>query len=138
MTIASVTELSTKIENLIGDVWDLLETNERTEALKNALDELGWSLPLNNPKKEYWVKERSKRHCFDVLRSESARKFRYKQINLSHKFEHYDKMIESMDQAFLKALDEDPVLVNIDSDTLFTYIGPGFYYNSTGQDITYR
>ncbi len=115
-------------------------TTEGLEAAVNkALAELGWSLPIDNAEKEMWLVIRAARHACYILWIASAQKFKYKQVNLQHRFEHYEKLIKHMDSEFDAALSANSTLFsNIESYKLFgTAVGAGFAYDDLGQDITY-
>ena len=98
-----------------------------------------WALPIAHPLKVHWVIERSVRHSVFILMLEAARKFRYKQIHLQNRFEHYNKILTLMDELYAKAKVENPELfsdsVFADSDTLcnwITYIPNARQYNNLG------
>ncbi|MFW6120242.1 MAG: hypothetical protein ACOC80_05005 [Petrotogales bacterium] len=137
MTIASTAEYKAQVEYAIGDASSILSSDEIESALTRALNELGWTLPVSNQAKEYWLVERGQRHCLDILRTTSAHKFRYKQINLSHRFDHYHAMVEAMDKRFLEALESDPALADVSGENFFVYIRGGFNYGHLGEDLTY-
>lgn len=135
MSIASTAEFKALVEYAIGDASTILSSEEIESALSRALNELACTLPVNNKVIEFWLVERGQRHCIDILRSTSAHKFRYKQINLSHRFEHYHAMIESMDKRFLESLEE--IALAGAGGNFFLYIGSGFNYGHLGEDLTY-
>ncbi|MCK5862449.1 MAG: hypothetical protein KAH38_08180 [Candidatus Hydrogenedentes bacterium] len=123
-----------------------LEDVDYTNAVSDALRETGWSFDLSNGFQEYWAKQRAKRHLFFYLMSESAHKFKYEQINLQHRFDHYSSLIATMDDLFKEALEEHPeefldALGLGDSNTLAgimgTKVDAGFQYNGAGEDTTY-
>ncbi len=110
-------------------------------AADDASRETGWSYPVANPFSIYWIKQRIKRHLFFYLYTESAHKFKYKQINLQHRFDHYDKMLKTMDEKFAEAIEERPDLfAGVSISHIFgTKVDAGFAYQQhTGKDITYR
>lgn len=137
MAISSLSQYQEKVSYAIGDASNILSTEEILSALNRALNELSWSLPVTNQNKEFWLIERGQRHCLDILRSSSAHKFKYKQINLSHRFEHYNTMVDTMDRKFITALDNDPALATTNGANLFMYINSGFDYGELGEDLTY-
>jgi len=118
----------------------LTDPTDYDNAIDDAERETGWTMPISGSFKEYWIKQRAKRHLFFYLYSESAHKFKYKQISLQHRFEHYGKMIKDMDVAYLTAIEERPDLfAGVSISHLFgSKIDAGFAYDSTGRDITYR
>jgi hypothetical protein len=75
--------------------------------------------------------------------SESAHKFKVKQLALNQRFDHYKDLIVQMDKDFLAVIDARPEmfsdLINSGVDTykLFGQVaGPGFEYDEVGNDIT--
>lgn len=108
-------------------------------AVNSALLELQWSLPMTDPTKSMWIIKRSVRHACYILWVASAQKFKYKQVNLQQRFEHYEKLIANMDKEFESALTTDSFLfAGVSSFQMFgTAIGPGFVYDSNGVDLTY-
>lgn len=114
------------------------EEHEVSLAVDTAIRELGLAFPLSNAVKEYWAVERGKRHSYDLIRASSARKFRYKQIHLNQRFEHFDKLIDRMDENFAYALETDAGLVGISGMLYIHYIKPGFVYDQYGRDITHK
>lgn len=139
MSIESIEQLGTRVSNLLGTAWTGLATETQAETINQALDELGFSIPLTESKKCYWLVERVKRHALYATVVIQAERFQYKQIRLQHKFEHYFKLIEKADEKFATALDEDPALFtgsNI-ADAFF-YNPAGFVYDAIGRDLTYE
>jgi len=118
-----------------------LVNEDYDNAADDASRETGWSFPISGNFKELWTKQRVKRYLFFYLYTESAHKFKYKQANLQHRFDHYDKMLKKMDEAYLQAVEERPDLfAGVSISHLFgTKIDAGFQYQSlTGRDTTYR
>jgi len=110
-----------------------------TEAITVAKAETGWTLPVTTSFKEYWIAERTKRHVFDMLRSGSAHKFKVEQINLQHRFEHYNDLIRRMDRDFKAAIEDNPAeFAGVDVFKVFgTKIDAGFSSDGVGRDTTY-
>jgi hypothetical protein len=104
------------------------------------MQELGWSFPLTDPVKIFWSIQRGTRHAINILRIASAKGFKFKQVNLQHKYEHYQKLVWTMDQDFKDAMDADVALfAGVDSFKMFgTKIDAGFAYTDLGEDITYN
>jgi len=128
-------------EEVKGLTSYLTDPTDYDNAADDASRETGWVYPVSGNFKEYWTKQRIKRHLFFYLYTESAHKFKYKQINLQHRFDHYHKMLESMDNAFTLAIEERPDLfAGVSVSHLFgTKVDAGFAYQRlTGKDITYR
>ncbi len=134
-------ELIVLITQEVKGLSAYLVSDDYNNAVDDALRETEWILPVSVSFEEYWLKQRSKRHLFFYLYSESAHKFKYKQINLQHRFLHYKELIKSMDDVFEKAVESRPDLfAGVDAFHLFgTKIDSGFaYQHQTGKDITYR
>ena len=136
----------TLIEKITVEIKSLsryFESEDYENAVADAGRETGWSFPITDGFKEYWFKQRSKRHLFFYLMSESAHKFKYEQINLQHRFEHYSKLIATMDKSFAAIVEERPgdfLEVSGISDIsaiMGTKIDAGFSYTPDGQDSTY-
>jgi len=135
------TELLMLLQQEVKGLSTYLVTDDYNNAIDDALRETEWSLPVTVNFKEYWLKQRSKRHLFFYLYSENAHKFKYKQLNLQHRFDHYKILIETMDTGFEEALTERPDLfAGVNMCHLFgTKVDAGFsYQDQTGKDTTYR
>ena len=142
--IQSMDELTERLFRQLGQSQDLLEgdyddpDSQWYEAGEIALKEMGLALPIANQSREYWLLSRSKRHAFDMIRTSSARKFKYKQINLNQRFDHFDRLIQELDAAYLTALETDPDLMGIQGDLFIGFVKPGFVYSTDGVDLTYK
>jgi hypothetical protein len=108
-------------------------------ACNDAGRETGWGYPVTSDFRIQWTKERAKRHLFFYLMSQSAHKFKVKQVSLNQRFDHYLKIIEYMDKQFEAVVNERPdEFANVDTYKLFgTKIDAGFAYDPIGRDITY-
>lgn len=87
-----------------------------------------------------WMIDRSKRHLFFFLLSEAASKFRFKDIHLQQRFEHYRELIDKMDADFEKAQDEYAFeFAGVSAyQQMGTKIDAGFAYQpQTGRDYTF-
>lgn len=133
------TELTTKVTVGIGGLSTLFTADEYTSANDKAIMELGWSFPLTDTKKQYWAIERMKRHLIEILLLTTADQFRYKDLHRQQKFEHYEKVLKRLDDAFTTAQEEDPALfASVDSSLMFgTYASAGFVTDRLGRDRTY-
>ena len=104
-------------------------------AAETALDELGWSIPVDHPLKVFWAYQRAVRHAVYILMVESAHKFRYKEIFLQNRFAHYKAMIDDMDKSFKEAKEENPELfasaTYIDDETISSSLS--FYIPNISQ-----
>jgi len=117
-----------------------LVSEDYLNAIDDAIKETGWSLPVTDVFNIYWLKHRAKRHLFFYLQSESAHKFKYKQINLQNRFSHYDKLVERMDKDWEGIQEARPEkFANVSALKLFgTKIDAGYAYSpQTGEDLTY-
>ncbi len=134
------TELLIKIKQEVKGLSSYLDSIDYKNAVDDSSGETGWGFPITGDFKIYWAKQRAKRHLYEYLLTESAHKFKYEQINLQHRFEHYSKLIKRMDEDFAKIQDARPdQFANADTFQLFsTKIDAGFsYMPQTGQDISY-
>ena len=128
------------LEQEVKGLTSYLAEDDYINAIADAERETGFSLPTTDAFQIRWLKERTKRHLFFYLMSESAHKFKVDQINLQHRFEHYNKIIEKMDKAFEEALESNPEkFAGADAWDLFgSKVDAGFAYdNQTGIDLTY-
>lgn len=144
MAIADMDTLLEQVRPLVGTAWDLVEEASREQAANQALDELGWSLPVTEPKRCYWTVERTKRHMLYTLLVQHAERFRYKQIHLQQRFDNYFRLISQADEALADAIENDMGgLFPLDMDLAgfaengFMYNPAGFVYDQLGRDLTY-
>jgi hypothetical protein len=131
-----IDKLTEEVKNL--DTY--LERDDYVNALSDASAETGWAIPEDTAIKVLWLKKRAKRHIFFYLYTESAHKFKYKQINLQQRWEHYADILKVMDEEFLAFQEERPDLFgDVEPFHMFgTKIDAGFgYEGQTGKDITY-
>ena len=127
------------IKEEIKGLSSRLEEEDYVNAVNDAARETGWPLPVSGDTKIKWFKERAKRHIFFMLLSESAHKFKFKQYNLQHRFEHYRSIIRTMDREYINAIEEHPEkFANVSASQLFGHkIDAGFKYDNVGRDLTY-
>lgn len=134
-------DMEEKLEEEVKGLSTYLESDDYTNACSDASRETGWAFPVTTDFKILWMKNRAKRYLFFYLYSESASKFKYEQINLQQRFEHYGKIIADMDKSFAEALEAFPhEFASVDAYEMFgTKIDAGFQYDPvTGKDITYN
>jgi len=134
------TELTTLVTAEVKGLSSSLVAADYSNAIDQAERDTGFSMPVTAAFQIKWMKERTKRHLFFFLQSESAAKFQYKAIKLDHRFKHYTKLLEMMDAAFEKALEEDAFeFAGVSaSETAGHKIDAGFAYEEqTGRDFTY-
>jgi hypothetical protein len=135
----TVEEIVVAIETLLSSSTILTEEG-KVYAVDAALSELNWTLPQTDSAKVWWITKRALRHACYILWVASAQKFKYKQVNLQHRFEHYSKLIADMDREFEKALSSEPSLFSgVDTYKMFgSVVGAGFCYDTIGNDLTYE
>jgi hypothetical protein len=139
-SIASADELVDLIEIQLSTLATLITVDGYTLVCDQAAQELGWSYPMTSPTKIFWMVKRATRHAMYLLLVASANKFKYKQVNLQHRFEHFQKLIADMDKEFEAALATDTaIFAGVDSFRMFgTKIDAGFAYDLVGGDVTYN
>lgn len=133
-------EMTTLLEQEVKGLSSYLESEDYSNALDDASRETGWAFPISGDTKIYWQKQRGKRHLHFFLVSETAHKFKYKQISLNQRFEHHWKIISGMDKTWENAKEDLLVeLSGAETHELFgTKVDAGFaYQDETGHDITY-
>jgi len=134
-------DLINTVEKEIKSLASNFDVEDYEEATADAERDTGFSLPTTEAFKIKWLKDRTKRHLFFSLYTESAHKFKVKQISLNQRFDHYGKLIKVMDEAFEKAQNEEMFqFAGVDAVQAFGHqIGAGFAYDrNTGEDITYQ
>jgi len=132
-------ELIVRLQQEMKGLTSSLEYIDYENAIDASERDCGWSLPQSTDFKEKWLIDRAKRHLFYFLMSESAAKFRFKNIYLNHRFEHYIKLIGIMDQSFAKAQEEYAFeFAGVSAYELAgTKVDAGFAYDLAGRDFTY-
>ena len=133
-------EMITQIQAEVKGLTSSLATADYGNAIDAAERDTGWSLPQTADFKIKWLLDRSKRHIFFFLMSESAAKFRFKAIHLQNKFAHYRLIIADMDKSFAEAQVEFAFeFAGVSAyEMAGTKIDAGFSYEPlTGRDTTY-
>ena len=133
-------QMATLLEQEVKGLTSYLDSDDYSNACDDASRETGFSYPVADGFQTLWVKSRAKRHIFFYLLTESAHKFKYEQINLQHRFEHYRDIIKYMDEQWVIAQEENALeLAGVDAvNALGTKIDAGFAYETqTGRDRTY-
>lgn len=140
MTISYLDDITERVEIQLGSSSTLLTNVGYEAASQEALNELGWSLPITDTYQEVWAVKRAKRHALFILFVESANRFQYKQIKLNHRFDHYERLIKMMDQEFEKEQNDNwTAFTGVAVNHLFgTKIDAGFKYDYLGRDTTYN
>lgn len=134
-------ELTTVIQEELKGLSSEFVTDDYTNAINAAERDTGWASPYASDFKETWMLQRTKRHLFSYLQTETAGDFKYKQINLQMPFEHYSKLVKEMDEAFEKVMEEEPhEFAGVSAYELFgTKVDAGFATEpQTGRDKTYN
>jgi hypothetical protein len=128
--------LRTKLKSLAN----LFTTEDFLEIRDTVRRELRWSFPVVGDFKEFWFLERGLRHALFILLTDSASRFKYKQINLQHRFEHYRALVRDMDIKFMAEQAANPAeFAGVAPFKMFgTKIDAGFSYDEIGQNTTYE
>lgn len=128
-----------KVQRQIGNLRDKVESDAIGVALDTALLETGWTFPMDDTFYQYWIARRTERHLFFSLLSSSAYKFKFKQINLQNRFEHFRALVKDCDKEFQAAMEEHPEkFTSVSAVHSFgTKIDAGFRYDELGRDVTY-
>ena len=132
--------MTTLLQQELKGLTSSLNDDDYSNSIDQAERDTGWSLPQSTAFKVTWLIERSKRHLFFSLLSESAAKFRYKNIHLQHRFDHYSKLVDRMDADFTKAMEDDAFeFAGVDATEIAgTKLNAGFASEGqTGRDRTY-
>lgn len=124
-------QLSTSATSLAPQGYDF--------AVDTAMNELGWVFPITSSFKFVWAIKRSLRHACYVLWVASAQKFKYKQVNLQQRFDHYEILVKYMDKEYGEALSTFlSDFSDIAASKMFgTAVGAGFSYDYIGRELTY-
>jgi len=133
-------ELIVQLQQELKGLTSSLEYIDYENAIDASERDCGWSLPQSTNFKEKWLIERAKRHLFFFLMSESAAKFRFKNIHLQHRFDHYTKVIEMLDKSFAEAQNEFAFeFADVSAYAIAgTKMDAGFSYEpQTGRETTY-
>ena len=133
-------ELILKLEKEVKGLHQYLVKEDYENASDDAIKEFETTFPTSGQILEYWVKKRAKRHLFFYLLTESAHKFKFEQINLQHRFDHYSILVKMEDEQFVAFMEERPDLfAGVEAFQMFgTKIDAGFAYTESGIDITYK
>lgn len=126
----------TLIEKEVKGLASVLDPEDYKNAVDDALRDTGWALPVTNSDKIKWIKDRSKRHIFFYLMTESAHKFKVKQYSLHQRFDHYEKIVDKMDEKW-ESFSETYIDLDDPVSLFGTKVDAGFQYSSTGVDTTY-
>lgn len=137
--LADSSDLQDALEIQLSSLATLITSDGYGHVSDLVVTELGWAYPVTTPAKVIWMIKRGTRHAIDLLRIAAANKFKYKAVNLQHRFDHFQKLIEDYDVEFEEALlSEANLFSNAPVHALFgTKIDAGFSYGKDGTDQTY-
>jgi len=132
-------QLVRKLDQKVKGLSKYLDKIDYENALQDAERETGWAIPITDDFKLYWIQNRAIRHLYSYLLSESAHKFKYEQINLQQRYEHYRQLVKDSDLAFTEIQESRPeMFAGVEAFKMFTTkIDAGFHYDSIGNDTTY-
>lgn len=108
MALADIGEFTDRVSIELGSLASKVSVDAFESASNKVIDEVQWNYPITDSFKTFWFLERGKRHLIQIFMIESAHKFKYKQIHLNQRFDHYLLLIKKMDEDFLRAVEENP------------------------------
>jgi hypothetical protein len=108
MALADIGEFTDRVSIELGGLASKVSVDAFESASDKVIDEVHWNYPITDSFKTFWFLERGKRHLIQIFLIESAHKFKYKQIHLNQRFDHYLLLIKKMDEDFLRAVEENP------------------------------
>lgn len=126
-------ELIIKVQQELKSLASKLVSVDFENAVDSAETDTGWTLPQTSNYRIRWMLQRTKRHLYDMLRSESAHKFKVEGINLQQRFEHYNTLITEMDKEWE---DEQEGPMDDVSGVAGVKISSSFVYDKVGLDIS--
>lgn len=133
-------ECTTIIKQELKDLSTSFDTDDFVNAIRDAQYETGFSYPTTDGFEIFWLKQRTKRHLFFMLLTQSAKQFKFKQFNLQQRYEHYRTLLRDMDRDFNNAVEENPhKFANVSAIQFFGHkVDAGFAYEEgTGRDKSY-
>ena len=101
-------DFTEKVTLELGGLASSVASDAFEWASDKTYGEVQWEYPITDPFKLYWFIERGKRHLINIFLIESAAKFKYKQIHLNQRFDHYFLLLKKMDADFLQAIEDNP------------------------------
>jgi hypothetical protein len=108
VSIQDLTDFTDQVSIELGSLASKVSVDAFEAASNKVYNEVQWAYPISDPFKVFWALERGKRHLIQIFLIESAHKFKYKQIHLNQRFDHYLLLIKKMDEDFLLAIEENP------------------------------
>ena len=133
-------EMEALLRQEVKGLSSYLVNEDYTNSCNDASRELGWSFPVSTDFRIHWMKQRAKRFLIFYLISESAFKFKFKQINLQNRFAQLERLLKLLDTEFSDIQNERPdEFANVQSFEMFGHSATaGFAYEpQTGIDITH-
>lgn len=144
MTIKDSDELTDIIKIQLSSLSPLITEEGYEVVCEQTMQELGWTFPVTNPTQLLWLVKRAARNATYILLIASANKFKYKLVNLQHRFEHFKALVDMMDKEFEEAMAANPAffaVIGSAGENAYTLFGikidAGFAYNFAGEDVTY-
>lgn len=137
MAIADLTDFTDQVSIEMGSLAAKVAVDAFESASNKVFDEVQWPYPVTDSFKVYWFLERGKRHLIQIFLIESAHKFKYKQIHLNQRFDHYLLLIKKMDEDFLRAIEENPEVFPTPAGggSFPDYIANTFTYDFLGRSL---
>jgi hypothetical protein len=140
MDMTDAAALTVLIKVQLSNLSTLITEDGYTLVCDQTSQELGWSFPVTNPTKLLWMLKRGTRHALNLLQIAAAYKFKYKQINLQQRFDHFKALIDVLDKEYKEAMASDiATFSGVEAYKMFgTKIDSGFSYDIIGNDQTYN
>ena len=137
MSLVDLDEFTDKVSIEMGALASKIATDAFESASNKTYNEVQWPYPISDPFKEYWFLERGKRHLLQIFLLESAHKFKYKQIHLNQRFDHYLLLLKKADEDFLQAIEDNPEAFPTPAGggSFPDYIANTFTYNFLGRSL---
>jgi len=126
-------ELIIKVQQELKSLASKLVSVDFENAVDSAETDTGWTLPQTSNYRIRWMLQRTKRHLYDMLRSESAHKFKVEGINLQQRFDHYNTLITEMDKEWEN--EQESPMDDV-SGVAGVKISSSFVYDKVGLDIS--
>lgn len=128
-------EMITRIQQELKGLTTRFVEVDYTNAVTGAIEDTGWSFPVTTNYRIKWMSKRTKRHLFEMLQSQYSIKFKVDGINLQHRFDHYSKLVQSLDEEWEK--EQDQMMPDDASGIGGIRIDNGFIYDTnTEEDVT--
>lgn len=134
------TELTTVITAELKGLADNFDATDYGNAFNAAVRDTGWAFPVSDGFRTTWTLARARRWLYSYLLSQSAYKFKYKQINLQHRFDHFKALVDMEDADWTTAQEDNPqeFITGSSLEIFGTKGDAGFQYEpQTGIDTTY-